>query len=73
MDVYRKPDLFNYLTEAEAETVVEKFRNIKMARVPMDTSTSANPENVTEPPAQTVEGGTQGREEPSQTADENVN
>ena len=51
MDVYRKPDLFNYLTEAEAETVVEKFRNIKMARVPMDTSTSANPENVTEPPA----------------------
>ena len=70
--MYRKPSLFKYLTEAEAEIVVERFRNIKMARVPMDTSTSANPENVTEPPAQTVEGGTRGGEEPSQAADENV-
>ena len=51
MDAYRKPSLFNYLTEAEAKIVVEKFSNIKMIRVPMDTSTSANPENVTEPPA----------------------
>ena len=72
MDVYRKPSLFKYLTEAQDEIVVERFRNIKMARVPMDTSTSANPENVTEPPAQTVEGGTLGGEEPSKTADENV-
>ena len=72
VDVYRKPSLFNYLTEDEAAIAVERFRNIKTARVVMDTSTSANPENVTEPPAQTVEGGTLGGEEPSKTADENV-
>lgn len=52
--------------------MMEKYRNITQARVPMDTSSSANPDTGIEPSARTVERGPPGGPKPSQTADEYV-
>ena len=73
VDLYRKPNFFNYLTDDEAKVVMELLRDIKHARVPMDTSSSANPDAASGSATQQVDGGPQGGEQPLlQAADESI-
>ena len=72
VDLYRKPNYFNYLTDDEAKVVMELLRDITQTRVPMDTSSSANPDTASGSPNQQVEGGPQGGEQSSQAADESI-
>ena len=72
VDVYQKSNLFNYLTMAEASMVLELMQGIVQARIPMDTSSSANPDAQSGSTNQKAEGGAIGGEQPSHTADEYV-
>ena len=72
VDMYQRPNLFNYLTEYEAAVVLELGKDITQARDPMDTSSSANPDAPSGSSNQRVEGGTSEGEQPSHTAEDQV-
>lgn len=71
IDMYCRSNLFNYLTENELEIVMDRFRSIKQAQAPTDTTFSATPNTADGPSVRTVEGPPK-KTMPSQTADEYV-